>query len=386
MKSISKIILVSFISLGLTGCGSSFGFFDKDNTPPPSPLVNFKPEAKVNPVWHSTIGAGSGKDYLKLVPVTTETAIFTANNNGKVTATDRVNGRTLWQTQTNITITAGAGAGDNIVVVGSREGDVIALSQANGKTLWTARTSSEILAYPVVANNIAIVKTIDGKVTAYQAQNGHQLWTYQQTEPTLILRGASAPQLTHEDAIIGFANGNLTKLSLRGGNLIWQKTIAIPEGSFAIQRMVDIDADPLIKGQRIYAATYQGRISALDLSTAQDIWTHDISSYTGLTADNSRVYVSDAKSHVWAFDNNNGTVDWRQPQLESRNITGPADMGNYIVVGDGEGYLHWLSKQDGHIVARIRVNSSAIMATPIVYNNILYVLTKNGHLAAYSIG
>jgi outer membrane protein assembly factor BamB len=149
--------------------------------------------------------------------------------------------------------------------------------------------------------------------------------------------------------------------------------------------MIDIDADPIIFDNRVFAATYQGHIVSLDLLTGREIWVHDISSYTGMTADAEKIYISDAKSALWAFDRDNGTVRWRQVQLAARNITGPAILGKYLVVGDGEGYLHLLSREDGHFVARIRVNSSPILATPVVNNGILYVLTTDGHLAAYSL-
>jgi outer membrane protein assembly factor BamB len=383
MKTINKILLLGLLSAGLSACN---GFFDKDNTPAPASLVTFSPEVKPLNIWYMNAGAGSGKDYLKLVPAASTNAIFVADKNGRVIAVDKVHGKKLWDVSTNYSVTGGPGAGDGIVVMGSRFGDVVALSQADGRKLWTGKISSEILASPTIANHVVLVKSIDGKVNAYSSADGHVLWTYQQAEPNLILRGSSAPQITNNVAVVGFANGNLAKLSLQNGDVDWQQTIATPEGIFAIQRLVDIDANPYIYGNRVYAATYQGRIMALALSSGENVWTHDISSYTGIAADNSQIYITDAKSHVWAFDPNNGNVNWRQPQLEARNITGPAVMGNYLVVGDAEGYLHWMSKQDGHFVARVKMSSSGIIATPVVDNGVLYVLTKDGHLGTYQLG
>jgi outer membrane protein assembly factor BamB len=382
MKNI-KTLMICLSTLALCACN---GFFDKDNTPTPSPLVKLNTEIKVQSLWHTSTGYGVSDDYLRLVPALSNQFIFTANKNGTVAATNKTNGKSLWSVNTHVPISGGPSAQDGLVFVGSREGDVIALSQVDGKTLWQTKVSSEVLAAPSASQGIVVVKSIDGRVSGLSEQDGHSIWQYEQTEPTLILRGASAPQISRKNVIVGFANGNLANLSLREGSLHWQETIAIPEGSFAIQRMIDIDADPLVLDNRIYAATYQGRVSSLDLNTGKSHWTHDISSYTGLIADNERVYVSDAKGHLWAFDNNSGAVDWRQTQLEYRNITGPAVIGNYVVVGDEEGYLHWMSKQDGHFVARVRVDSSGILASPVVDNNILYVVTRDGRLAAYTLG
>jgi outer membrane protein assembly factor BamB len=381
MKKILKNLLVCSLTASLCACS----FFDKDNTPEPAKLVSFRPEATVQSSWLKHPNGGAGKEYLKLIPATDETAIYTASKDGTVSATDKISGKTLWSVGTGTHISAGPAVGDNLVLVGSREGDLIALNEANGHIAWKTPASSEILAAPAINNNIALVKSINGKLSALSATDGHTLWQYHQTEPTLILRSASTPQISNNTVIVGFANGDLANLTLKGGNMLWQQPVAISQGSFAIQRMIDIDADPIIYRSKVYAATYQGQIAALELATGREIWNHDISSYTGMAVDNDKVYVTDAKSYVWAFNANNGSVDWRQIQLESRNITGPVIMKNYIVVGDMEGYLHWLSKTDGHFIARTKVSNSGILAAPRVDNNILYVVTMDGHLAAYTV-
>lgn len=378
-----KLATISTLSALLCACN---GFFDKDNTPTPTPLSSFKTELNTHLKWYSSVNNGIDSDYLKMIPAVGDRAIFTADKDGVVTATDKTNGSTLWQETVRASLSAGPSTNDGLVFIGGREGRVIALRQTDGKEIWNVQVSSEVLSPPTATHGVVLVKTIDGQLTALATNDGHALWHYQQTEPALILRGGSAPQVVHDDVIAGFANGNLAKLTLHDGSLLWQEVVAIPEGSFAIQRMVDIDADPVVYGNRVYVATYQGRISALELSSGKTLWTHDISSFTGLTVDGQRVYVSDATSNLWAFDADSGTVDWRQTQLVARNITGPTAIGNYIAVGDQEGYLHWVNKQDGHFVARDRVNSYGVLAAPITDNNIVYVLTKDGHLAAYTVG
>jgi outer membrane protein assembly factor BamB len=379
---IMKNVILTAIVLSLSACST---FFDKDNTPPPTKLVDFIPQLQVKSLWYTSTGAGSNSDDLKLTPAISSPTIFTASKNGVVAANDMQTGKSLWKTNTGAEISGGTAAFGDLVYVGTREGNIFALNQMNGKVLWRATSSSEILAPVAANNNTVLVKTIDGYVTAFSTADGHELWKYQQTEPNLILRGSSAPQMRGDSAIVGFENGDLVKLAARSGRVQWEKTIADPQGIFAIQRMIDIDADPIIVGNRVYAATYQGRIAALDLSSGNEFWNHDISSYSGIASDGSKVYVSDAQSHLWAFNAANGSVNWQQTKLEARTITGPALIGDYVVVGDAEGYLHWMSKQDGRFVARTLVNKSGIAAAPIVNNNVLYVYTKDGHLAAYTI-
>jgi len=372
------------IALLLSSCLTACGFFDKDNTPAPSPLVNFPQQANPQLLWSASVGRGVENEYLRLGPAVGDQAIFTANANGKVSATGKLSGDHLWSTNTKRDLSGSPGVGDGLVIVGTREGEVVALNQQNGKIAWTAQVSSEILAPIVISQHRVLIKSIDGKLTVFSTQ-GFRLWDYRQTEPVLILRASSAPQVSGNNVVAGFANGGLAKLTLNEGSLLWSQTIGVPQGSFAIQRMVDIDADPVIFNHRIYAATYQGSIAAVDWTQGNPLWTREISSYTGIAATPQQVFVTDAKSHVHAFHASNGHLDWEQLQLEHRVITGPAIMGNTLVVGDQEGYLHWISQQDGHFIARAHLGGSGIFANPVVDHGILYVVTRNGKLAAYSL-
>jgi outer membrane protein assembly factor BamB len=382
MKKTIKKLIITLFSTFLCACGS---FFDKDNTLPPTPLVHFTPEAKIHALWNKSTGWGSGNDFYTYVPAITDTTIYTASKNGYVTATHKTTGKTAWRVNIDAPISAGPAATNKIVVVGSRAGNVFALHTTSGKLAWKIQTSSEILAPPVIGQDVVLIKTIDGKLSALSIDDGHTRWQYQQTEPTLILRAASAPQINNGSVIAGFANGNLAKLTLRNGNLLWSQPIAIPSGSFAIQRMIDIDADPVIFGNQVFVATYQGQIAALALNSGEVIWTHALSSFTGMAVDDTRVYITDAKSDVWAFNKNNGKLAWKQTQLEARNLSGPALLNNNVIVGDAEGYLHCLNKNDGHFVARTRVDLSGIFASPVVDNHTVYVVTKDGQLAAYTV-
>lgn len=361
-------------------------FFDKDNTPKPAKLVYFKPEAYPKMLWYTGINSGVRRDYIKLSLAIDGNNIYAVDKTGYVTANSVNYGRSLWGTATPIDATTGGpAAGDGIVVIASRKGKIIALRELDGKPLWSTEVSSEVLAAPAISNHVVLIKTIDGKLSAFSTSDGRLLWNYEQTEPSLILRAASAPQIRGNFAIIGYANGNLAKLTLREGSLLWLQTVALPEGSFAIQRMVDIDADPIIVNNRVYVATFQGKIAALDLATGKPIWSNAVSSYAGIAADDKYIFVSDANSQLWAFDAATGSIAWRQTQLEGRNITGPVVVGNQVMVADGKGYLHWMSKQDGHFVARAHVNRWGIISNPIVQNGIIYVTTKDGHLAAYTL-
>jgi outer membrane protein assembly factor BamB len=310
--------------------------------------------------------------------------IYTTSSNGTVSALNKKTGRLVWQTPLKLTITAGSGIGEGVIVVGTRRGKIIALNAANGKLRWEAHIPGEILAAPAVGDGIVIIKATDGDTRALSISDGHERWSFQQVEPNLTLRGSSSPLIRHQSAIIGYANGYLAKLNASDGQVIWLQPIATPEGAFAIQRMIDIDADPVLFDHDLYAATYQGNLAALDWASGKVLWTHTLSSYTGMAIDQSTLIVTDAEGIVWAFHPHTGAVMWHQNSLKFRVLSAPALMGQSVIMGDAEGYLHWLDKNDGRLLGRVSLNSP-IYATPIVDHHLVYVLTQSGYLAAYSI-
>lgn len=381
----NRFIKNSFLIACVCAVSGCSGYFDTDNTPKPKALTSFTAQIKPRLLWKTSTGKGAGDEFLKLSPSMNDQAIFTSSVNGVVASTNKANGKNNWRTNTGLTLSTGPGTGDGIVVVGSVHGNIVALNAATGHIMWSANMNGELIASPAVSQGHVIVKALNGSVEAFAVNDGHKLWSFKQSEPDLILRGSSTPLVRDNQILTGFANGNLASVALSSGNIMWIQQVGTPEGIFAIERMTDIDADPIIYGHRLYAATYQGNIASLDWHSGRQLWSHKISSYTGMTADDNSVYISDAKSNVWAFGADNGEVSWQQANLEARTISAPADMGNYIVVGDAEGYLHWLSKRDGHFAAREYIGSG-VLAKPLVDNHILYALTTNGNLAAYQIG
>jgi outer membrane protein assembly factor BamB len=370
------IILFSFF---ISGCNS---LWEKDNTLPPSPLVQFAPTISPRQLWDNRVSFNLNHDHLKLSPALTDNTVVTVDAGGTITVVDRFTGKTRWKPFINAAVSTGPAVHDDLIIIGTSNGVVIALGQAERKELWRVTVNNEILATPVISGNLVLIKSIDGTVTALSTKDGHFLWSHAQTEPNLILRGASAPQVAQGAVIVGYASGKVVKLSLQTGRELWSQNVTLPEGAFAIQRMIDVDADPVIAGNRVFVATYQGKVAALDFSNGKILWDYELSSYAGIAVDKANVYISDAKSEVLALNRDSGRLVWKQRQLQARNITGPALMSDYLVVGDGQGVLHWLSKQDGSFAGRV-FSGTRIQANPVAQENMVYAITQDGYLFAY---
>ncbi len=382
MKNVFGLVTL-FLLVLVSGCNTVGEFFTgKDNSDPPAKLVKMENSLAVQTLWSKDVGVGTNESYIKLSPRVVGDKIFAADRKGRVTAYDKATGKSLWEINMKKTpISGGVGSGEGLVLVGTSEGDVIALDESNGKELWRSSVTSEILAVPRAANGIVVVRTVDGKLFGLNAKEGKRVWVYDSSVPVLTLRGASSPVLVGDKIIDGLPNGKLVALSLNEGKLLWEVKIAESRGRTEIERLVDIN-DPQVTGDTIYVTSFQGRVAAVALDSGRLLWARDMSSHAGVGVDENNLYVADDQGNILALSQSDGRTVWKQDKLHARAVSGPAVYGNYVVAGDFEGYLHWLAVDDGHFVAREKIDKKGIIATPIATDDAVYVSGKGGILAA----
>ena len=380
-----KSIKVFFI-ISLAVILSSCSIFHRTPPPPKAKLVKFQPTLAVHEIWSQKIGRGTDKHYVKLTPTLAKGNIYAVSYDGTVESLNAMNGRKRWRVTLREPITAGPGVGDGIVVIGTENGSVYALDQQNGRVLWRSMVGSEVLAKPTVTRKMVLIKAGNDVLYALNTKTGKQLWQYKKAVPELILRGGSQAKIYKNMAIAGFSTGQLVAVRLSTGQPVWEQQIAEPKGSANIERMIDINDTPVIVGNRVYVATYQGKLAALNARNGKILWQHDLSAYAGIALNLGDLYISDSNSHVWAFSAKTGHVLWQQKKLFGRYLTGPAVIGDALVVCDAEGYCHFLSFQDGHFVARLRADDKGVIANPVVLNNLVYVYGNSGRLVAYRAG
>lgn len=378
-----RILAVGFLVLAfLSGCG----WFTSPSVVEPAELVELKNSIAPKVLWKRDVGAGSAGQRLGLAPAITADRIYVANADGEILALNAADGESIWSVKTDLPLSGGPGVGDGLVVVGTLDGDLIALAEDDGQEVWRGRASSEVLAAPGVGDGLVVAHSIDGALTGLASDTGESRWRYQHTVPVLSLRGGAAPVLIKDTAYCGLAGGKLVAIDLGNGTSRWELTIASKRGRSELERISDIDGEPLVRDGVVYVASFQGAVVAVGEISGSVLWQRELSSYAGLAADWFQLYASDDEGSVWALNAEDGTPRWRQDKLSLRRLSTPAVLGDYVVVGDYEGYLHWLNVLDGRMVARTRVGSDPISARGLrVDNSTLYVLGDGGELAAIQV-
>lgn len=383
------VLLTGCSSLGVlkdaaSGIGEYFGA--SDNAEPPAELKEFEPAVKMTVLWDAGIGKGYAKQYVNLVPAVTEDKIFAADRKGEVQARNRLGGDKLWSVDTELAVSAGPVAGRGKLILGTSNAEVVALNDGDGSVLWKTGVSSEILALPRVEGDTVVVRSSDGRITALDEASGATRWYYDRTIPALSIRSRGSPTISENVVLDGYGSGKLIALELADGKPKWEATIALPHGRSEIERLVDMDSDPIVNGNTIYVTGYQGGVAAVSLNDGEVLWRQsNLFSYTGMAAARRSLFVTDAGSDVWQLDMRSGADLWKQDELHLRRLTAPALVKDYVVVGDFEGYLHLLSQEDGSLAGRVRVDKSAIVATPVVFDDVVYVYTSGGTLAAIAV-
>ncbi|UCB54649.1 MAG: outer membrane protein assembly factor BamB [Thiotrichales bacterium] len=372
------LLLIS--ALLLTACG------DDDNTEPPAELTDFKHTHYLNLQWSASTDDEIEQQYLFIEPLLLKDRIVTAGRRGILNVYELEDGDELAEIKLGIPLSGGIGGTEDIWLVGSRNGELIAVSGSSEDVLWRTRVPSEILARPIVYNrNTVLVRTADGQILGLDIKTGRIHWNYSKAIPALTLRGSSPPILSRSHFYTGLENGRLIAMSPIDGEVVWDIALTVPEGRSEIQRLVDIDGRSELYGRVLYAASYHGRIAALDVTRGQILWSRKFSSNTGVSVGPDTVYSSDDRGHIWALDRNNGATLWKQDKLQARHPTRPVIFQDFLVVGDVEGYVHVMSRFDGSFVARTQVDSDGILIPPIVDGDRLLVLSRGGSLTSYTL-
>jgi outer membrane protein assembly factor BamB len=372
---------VLLLGLLLAGCSTvgdlwSDWFGTSAKRQVPAALVNFTPSASA--AIHASAKVSEAGNWI-FSPAEFKGAIFAAGRDGKVARFEGGLVRETWRVDTRHKLSAGVGAGATVVVVGTDKGDVLAYD-LNGKPLWQAKVSSEVLAAPTVADDVVLVRTGDGRIFALNVTDGKTKWFYQRATPALTVRSFAGVTVDGGAVFAGFGGGKLVALEISNGGLGWEVSVAVPHGVSELERIADVTSNPAIDGREICAAAFQGRVACFDPSNGSPLWGRDISSLTGVAMDSRNVYVSEVNGAVQALDKASGASVWKQDRLTNRQLSGPLVYRGYVIVGDLQGYVHLLSREDGSFAARVATDGSPIRTRPIATPDGVLVQTLKGGL------
>jgi outer membrane protein assembly factor BamB len=377
-----RIIGLVIATMLLASCSL---FQDKEVELEPKELVKFDQTIKIKRIWSAKLGGDSDFLRVALRPAGDGSRIYAASQDGNVTAFDPETGKQLWRTKLEIELTAGPGVGEGRLALATKDGFGIVLDAATGDEQWRADIAAESLATPLIKDGVVVFQTIDNRLDARSLFDGRERWSIVQSTPALTVRGSSSPVSVGTTVIAGFDSGRLVAANVDTGAIVWEALLSPPKGRSDLDRLSDIDGALAVVGQDLYATGYQARLASLASESGQMLWSREVSSYVGVSADWNSVYSTRDDGEVIALARASGNEIWRNDSLLRREPTLPIPFDLTVVVGDFDGYLHFFSSIDGEPLARLRFGNKAITSNPLVIANRLYVQSDNGQIGAFVV-
>jgi outer membrane protein assembly factor BamB len=345
-----------------------------------------KPSLRVQHAWSASVEDKHAVALrLGLGVSIADNRVYAAGHRGDVVALDLNTGRVVWRTRVKAPLSGGTAASSDLVVVGSSDGWLLAFNADTGKSRWQVRLNGEVLAPAAISPKLVVVRTVDGKLRGLSPDDGHELWTQQQQVPRLSLRGTARPVIVGDLVLCGFDNGKVLAVSAADGSVQWEATVTPPHGRTELERLVDIDSPVGVSGHDVYAVSFQGKVAMLALDTGQVWWSHDASSYRGLMRDDETLYVADADGEIVALKARTGAEVWRQNALLHRGLSALATTDDAVVVGDFQGYVHWIDKATGALAARVASGGVRISTAPLVEGNMVVVINDKGRINGWRV-
>ncbi|WP_075181491.1 outer membrane protein assembly factor BamB [Pantoea sp. 1.19] len=386
-----KLLLPGLMSVTLlSGCSL---FSGEEDVVKMSPLPTVENQFTPQQVWDTSVGDGTGDFYSNLHPAWQDNTLYAADRFGVVKALDASNGKEKWKVDLSektgffsrnrsALLSGGLTVAGDKIYIGSERAQAYALNTGDGSIAWQTTVAGEALSRPVVSDGLVLIHTSNGILQGLDQNSGAVKWTVNLDMPALSLRGESAPSTAFGAAIVGGDNGRVSAVLMNQGQIIWQQRISQPSGATEIDRLSDVDTTPVIVNGVVYALAYNGNLTALDLRSGQILWKREIGSVRDLIVDGGRIFLVDQDDRVIGLSTDGGVTLWRQSDLLHRNLTSPVLYNGYLVVGDAEGYLHWMNTEDGRFVAQQKVDSSGFQSEPVVASDKLVIQAKDGTVHA----
>lgn len=336
--------------------------------------------------WSRSVGSqGDDALLLSLTPAVNGGTIYAANADGGVLAISRASGDVRWKVNVDASLVGAVGAGADLVFVSPANGGVIALDAASGEVRWRAQTSSQVLAAAATDGDVVVVQSTDARVQAFDVSTGRVRWSYKASQAVLTLRGNSSPVIQSGSVFVAFDNGKTAVLNASTGLMQWERRFIVPNGRTELERIIDVQADPVLTSTDVIVASYQGAIVDIAQESGQVKWEQKASVVHSMATADDVIYMVEGNDTVRALSMATGNEIWKAEGFDNRRLSSPAVIGAYVAVADKRGYIHLLKRSDGSYAGRYNIGGDGVRADLQSDGDTLYALTASGKLYALSI-
>lgn len=330
----------------------------------------------VRQAWTAKIGT---VDFPLVVTVSGNVAALGASD-GTVLGLDAATGREQWRGSAGAPLAAGVGFDGSTAAVITRNNDLVAF--ASGKEVWRQKLPAVSYTAPLVAGARVFVLGGDRSVSAFDGGTGRRLWAHQRQGEPLVLREPGVILPVGDTLVVG-QGGRLVGLNPLSGSVRWEAPVATARGINDIERLVDLVGRVSREGDSVCVRAFQAAVGCVDTTRGAVTWTQRANGSQGVHGDAANVFGTENDGKVISWRRNDGQRAWVNDKLLHRAVGVPLALGRAVVVGDGFGYVHMLSREDGTLLNRLPTDGSAIAVAPVAAGNTLLVVTHQGSIYGF---
>jgi len=358
-------------------------YFGNEYKDLPTPLYDLKSNVDLEVIWQENIGKHNG-DNLDIFHI--EDFLYVATSNGTIKKIDSNNGNKFWEKKFNVNLTSGIAGDDENLFFSTSDGFLWCMNH-DGELIWKTLLEGEVNSLPIIYDSKVVVKLNSYKIIQLNIKDGSVLWKYQAGIPPLTYKSEGKLLQSNNVVYLGLPGGKLIAIDSPTGGLVWESNISRAKGATDIERANDITSHPVIDEDLIYGVTTNGDISALNRRNGKTLWTEPISSFYGMAFDGSNLFVTHDTGSIYSVNKDVGEIEWRQAGLQYRRIGLGTIIKDYVAFGDYDGYVHFLSIEDGSIVGRIKLEDSQILNNIIkIDQSVIVMMTGDGDLICLEVG
>jgi len=344
--------------------------------PKPTPLEPVAPKIAGRQVWQAKL---TGVQF-PLVVAARDGSFIAAGDDGTVLSLEVATGRELWRVQVGSGVAAGVGTDGRFTSVVTRGHEVVTIEQ--GRVLWKAKLSGRVMTAPLVAGERVFVMGVDRAVHAFDATDGKKLWVLQRPGDALTLGQAGVVSAVRDTLVVG-QGPRMTGVDPSRGTVRWEASVANPRGTNEVERLADLVGPAARVGNALCARAFQATVGCVDAVRGSLMWSRNASGSQSIGADDRVVVAGDGSDRLSGWRQGTGELLWTNERLLFRGLSGVLVAGRTAVVGDAQGFVHFLDLEDGQPLLRLSTDGSGVVGAPVVQGATMLVVTRAGGLYAF---
>ncbi|MBL6664620.1 MAG: PQQ-like beta-propeller repeat protein [Rickettsiales bacterium] len=278
---------------------------------------------------------------------------------------------------------------DNKIFAIAGSNKIVSASAKDGSVIWQKNISSIPISAPLVESKRIFILTNDNKIYCLNQEDGNLIWIQSAIyKPTAIF---GSPDLVTKGNLLfaAFSSGEIYAIKKEDGEIIWSNNLNITRAINSDFYLNDIDATPVIDGDKLYVIGNGGLIAALNIKNGEYEWKREVAGITNFWLSGNYIFVINNDNKLLAIRKRKGRIKWisdlpdykKKDKPKTKYIyNGIAMIGSKLVISSAAGKVIIVDPYKGQILKEIKI-AKKIYHEPIIVGDKFYFYAIDNYIA-----